>query len=523
VSSRNLTPGIAAFVVAVLIALIGFAASADSSSDAPEPREAVRLRLLGVNDLHGHLEPPRPGVGGAAWLDAHLDRATLPGRTIRVHAGDMVGASPLVSSWFHDEPAIEAANAMGFDVGTLGNHEFDEGGDELLRLLGGGRRTGPEALKRDAGGRLVNTSSPGFAGASFPYIAANTIDRDGELLLPPYRIVERAGVRVGFIGVTTESTPHFLLPRHADRFDFTDISDAVNLWVPELQARGVEAIVVLAHSGAHVEPGDERSAAGEIVGEAGQMSDAVDVVIAGHSHSLLNLRVPNLSGAGDKLVVEALSYGVAYDRVDVAIDPESGDVVSKFAATPATGHAEVAPDAETGALVERYADAVAPLADRVVGHAPGPLTRANGELGRLAAEAQRELAGADLALVNPGSLRADVDAGPVAYAEAFEVHAYDFPLLRLEIEGRDLIALLAGRDLAAATPGLYVAGLRLGSDGAPVALADGRPLEPGATYTIAANELLATGPSLPALRDAARRIGTAGTEVEALVRGVAAR
>ena len=104
--------------------------------------------MLGVNDFHGHLEAPRPGLGGAAWLKAHLDRATVQGRTIRVHAGDMIGASPLISSWFHDEPTMEAGNELGFDVGTLGNHEFDEGGDELIRMLRGGQRTGPDALCR---------------------------------------------------------------------------------------------------------------------------------------------------------------------------------------------------------------------------------------------------------------------------------------------------------------------------------------------------------------------------------------
>ena len=151
-----------------------------SPASAPEPPAgAVHVRLLGVNDLHGHLEPPRPGQGGVAWLDAHLDAATLPGHTIRVNAGDMVGASPLVSSWFHDEPTIEAANRMGFDVGTLGNHEFDEGGDELMRLVRGGRRVGPEALERDATGRLVNTSDPGFGGTAFPVIAANTSTAPG--------------------------------------------------------------------------------------------------------------------------------------------------------------------------------------------------------------------------------------------------------------------------------------------------------------------------------------------------------
>src|SRR5215217_1480066 len=189
-------PGAAAFVVALLVALLGLYANADTPPDrrdgSAEPG-TVKLRLLGVNDFHGHLEGPRPGIGGAAWLRAHLDRATVRGRTIRVHAGDMIGASPLISSWFHDEPAMEAGNELGFDVGTLGNHEFDEGGEELIRMLRGGRRTGPGALKRDAAGRLVNTSSPGYAGAAYPYIAANTIDRERELSLPPYTVIERAG------------------------------------------------------------------------------------------------------------------------------------------------------------------------------------------------------------------------------------------------------------------------------------------------------------------------------------------
>jgi 5'-nucleotidase len=198
-------PGAAAFVAALLVALLGLYANADTPSlerTASRPG-TVRLRLLGVNDFHGHLEGPRPGIGGAAWLKAHLDRATVPGHTIRVHAGDMIGATPLISSWFHDEPTMEAGNEMGFDVGTLGNHEFDEGGDELIRMLRGGQRTGPQAYRRDADGRLVNTSSPDYPGAAYPYIAANTIDREGRLHLPPYLVIRRAGVRVGFIGVTT--------------------------------------------------------------------------------------------------------------------------------------------------------------------------------------------------------------------------------------------------------------------------------------------------------------------------------
>lgn len=503
---RNLAPGIAAFATAILVALIGLAASADppSGDGAVGEREGlVKLRLLGVNDLHGHLEPPRDGIGGAAWLDAHLDAATVPGRTIRVHAGDMVGASPLISSWFHDEPAIETTNQLGFDVGTVGNHEFDEGGDELLRLLRGGQRTGPGALKRDVGGRLVNTSSPDYAGAAYPYLAANTIDRDGEPLLPPYKVVGREGVRVGFIGVTTTSTPYFLLPRHARRFRFTDISDAVDRWVPELQRQGVEAIVVLAHSGASSEPGDHDSAAGEIIDETGQMSSAVDVVIAGHSHSLLNLRVPNVDGDGDKLVVEALSYGVAYDRVDITVDRASGDIVDKAGAVPSTRHDAVTPDRATDELVRAYADRIAPLARRVVGRSDQSLTRANGRLGALAAAAQRELTGADVALVNPGSLRADLDAGPLLYEELFAVHPYDFPLVRSKLNGRVLSQLLAELRIDAPNPGVYVAG--------PARI------DPDETYTVSTNEWMATGEAFPALRRAERVGRPVDSETEALV------
>jgi 5'-nucleotidase len=493
VDRRHLAPGAAAFVAAGAVALLGLPSGAEQPPPEPAPDGRVHIRLLGVNDLHGHLEPPRPGIGGAAWLKAHLDRASLPGRTIRVHAGDMVGTSPLVSSHFHDEPTIEAANEIGFDVGTVGNHEFDEGGDELLRLLRGGRRTGPEALRPAAHGGFENTSSPDYAGAGFPYLAANTLDRDGEPLLAPYKIVERAGARIGFIGVTTPSTPKWLLPRHAERFRYLDVSDTVNRWVPELRRRGVEAIVVLAHEGAPTQigvPGPR--AEGPIVRETRQMSDEVDVVIAGHSHSQLDLRI------GNKVVVEALSYGVGFDLVDIVVDRRSGEIVQKSASVPATTHTGVAPDANVAALVGRYAARVAPLADRVVGQAREPLTRSNGGLARLAADAQRSLAGADVALVGNLSMRADLDAGPIAYDELARAQAYDHPVIRMRMKGRTLTGLLAGRGR-----GLTVSG--------PASFA------PRATYTVAASELLAMGDWYPALRDRATGKRAVGTEVEALV------
>jgi 5'-nucleotidase len=459
---RHLAPGVAAFVTALLVALLGLRAGAEP----PTTRDGqVRLRLLGVNDLHGHLEPLTPDLGGVAWLKSHLDRASLAGRTIRVHAGDMVGASPLISSHWHDEPTIEAANEIGFDVGTVGNHEFDEGGDEMLRLV---RR------------------------ARFPYVSANVFDLRHDLVLPPYQVVERAGVRVGFIGATTPSTPRWLLKRHSERYRFTDISDAVNRWVPVLRRRGVEAIVVLAHEGAPTQVGvDGAKATGPVVDETRQMSDAVDVVVAGHSHSRLNLRV------GHKLVVEALSYGAAFDSVEMTVDRSTGDVVSKSARLPETRHAGVPPDPELGALVASYAARIAPLAGRIVGHSEGALTR-GGPLERVAADAQRALAGTDLALVTTSSLRDDLPAGRITYADASQAQSYDHPVMRMEMSGHDLLELLEGQGRA-----LYVSGRR--------------PLDPAATYSVAASELIATGDWYPILRDRSRAKRIVGTEVEALV------
>jgi 5'-nucleotidase len=452
---RNLLPGAAAFAGALLVALLGL--NADAGQRARQG--TVQLQLLGVNDLHGHLEPPEPGLGGVAWLGAWLDRsaASHPGRTIRVHAGDMVGASPLISSHFRDEPAIEATNRMAFDVGTLGNHEFDEGGPEALRLV---RR------------------------ADYPYVAANTVTREGgELILPPYEIVERAGVRVGFIGVTTIDTPYFLLSEFARAYRWLDLSESVNRWVPELRRRGVEAIVVLAHAGAFQE-GPE-AAAGEIVDEARQMHDAVDVIVAGHTHSELNVRVDG------KLVIEALSYGVAFDRVRLRIDRRSGDVLAAAGQVLPTRHDGIEPDPELAELVEDHVRQVAPVADRVVGHAPRPL--GHEAVDRIAADAQRAFAGADLAFLNPGNTRADIDRGPVTYAEAFEVHAYEHPVWRLRLRGADLRAVMAEQ------PGLVVSGPR--------------QLDPGVVYTVAANGIVAERAPFSKAVERER----VGTDLEALV------
>jgi len=341
-ASRLRSVGLVAILpLASILAIV--LAWATVARSAPEPRPEDRIanvQLLGVNDLHGNLESPRTlpyngtqvPVGGAAYLDSYLDKyeAKNPDRTIRVHAGDMVGASPLISSYFHDEPTVYAANNIEFDVGTLGNHEFDEGGKEMLRLIDGEQRNDGLQFKDGPDGLPVNTSDPNFPGAAFPYIAANTLYKDsGKTVLPPYQIINRDGVDIGFIGVTTLETPSIVAPDAVAPFNYTDISDTVNKYTKVLQRKGVHTIVVLAHAGGFYDNNVQR-VTGEVFDETAQMSDDVDVVVAGHSHTRLNDCVDDETGATrsaepdgcaeDKLVVEAHSYGTAFDAVDMKID-----------------------------------------------------------------------------------------------------------------------------------------------------------------------------------------------------------
>ncbi|MEJ7790096.1 MAG: bifunctional metallophosphatase/5'-nucleotidase [Thermoleophilaceae bacterium] len=517
--------GFAAFAGASAVAALGLVATADPPQRPRAAAGPVEVQILGVNDFHGHLDSPRAipredggppvPVGGAAALDAHLDRAeqSHPGRTIRVHAGDMAGATPLISSHFHDEPSIRATNLMDFDVGTLGNHEFDEGGDELLRLLQGGQRNDGKQFKTNEHGDEVNTSAADYEGSSYPWIAANTEDTAKRLELPPTKVIERDGVKIGFIGVTTEQTSRFLLTEHGRRFRWLDISTVVNRHARELQAQGVEAIVVLAHSGAF-ESGPD-AASGEIVDETSEMTSAVDLVVAGHSQSQLNVRVPNREGGGDKLVVESLAYGTAFDRVRLTVDRRTGHVLSKAAETPRTWNDEVTPDPEQVTLRERYRDALGGLADRPLGTAESVLERRRpgtdtdgGNLGAVAARAQRRMAGADFAFVDGHNMRASVDAGPITYAELFEAHAYEHPVMRMTLTGAEVREVLAQQADPARGDTLHLAGPAL------------EDISPTRSYVVAANRLLVDRGEVDVFRRGNREMEEVGTDLEALVEEV---
>lgn len=492
----------------------------------PRPAGMADVRLLGVNDFHGNLEPVG-GAGGAAYLAAYMDEyeRRSPGGAIRVHAGDMVGVSPLISSYFHDEPAVRATNRMDFDVGTVGNHEFDEGGEEMLRLINGGQRSDGEQFKSGADGEPINTSDPDFPGAGFPYVAANTrYARSGENMPPPYRIVERDGARVGFIGVTTMETPEIVMPKAVEPFRFLDISETVNRYAAELQDRGVEAIVVLAHAGGDQLGPDE--AVGEVFSETEQMSDAVDVVVAGHTHNKLNSRV------GDKLVVEAGKYGTAFSSVDLKIDRATGDVVDSRAEVVATDNDAMRPDPVVSALVEKYRREVAPISERVVGTAVGDVTAAETEagesaLGDLVADSERALADADLAFVISGGLREDIQAGTVTYGDLFSAQPQEDRLVKMTLTGREVYEELE-RQLEDGGHPMQISGLRFVYDSSKTAgprvvsvtLPDGSPLNREADYTVVVKGFLADGGGEATVFENGRDKEVVGTDIDALARYV---
>jgi 5'-nucleotidase len=433
----------------------------DESARCPAP---VAVKLLGFNDFHGQLSTGRRvanrPVGGAAVMASYL-RTARAGRedsTALVHAGDFVGASPAASALLQDEPSISFLNLLTnapckrdrWDprcdvVGALGNHEFDEGKGELLRLLDGGDHA--------RGPFLV---SP-WRGASYPTVCANVIDRaTGKPLLPAYVIKKLGGVRVGFIGAVLKETPTVVTPTGVAGLDFIDEPTAINAAVAELRRKGVRAIVVTIHQGGAQTSytGATSAMAAPVMGASildivRRLDDEVDVVVSGHSHAFTNALLPTAAGK-PVLVTQAFSASTAYADIDLSLDPRTGDVIAKAASVVTTWGDEgpgLAPDAEVQALVAAAEAKVAPLVERVVGTAAATLDRnespaGESALGNLIADAQRAATGSQLALMNPGGIRADIAAGPVTWGELFTVQPFGNSLVTLTLTGQDLYDVL---------------------------------------------------------------------------------
>lgn len=453
--------------------------------------EPVHVSLIAMNDFHGNILPPagsvlmpdaanaggtRVAAGGAAYLSTLVRtlKSQNPGRTLVVGAGDLVGATPLASGLFHDEPTIEVLNQIGLDVSSVGNHEFDKGRTELLRLQNGGCFPKPADGSSGVVGVDTCMTDGAFAGARFQYLAANVVDRSsGNTLLPATALREVGGVKIGFIGLTLRATPSVVTPAGVEGLQFLSEVATVNRLAPQLKAQGASAVVVLIHQGGQtsarmVQDKSCPDFSGPILDLADHFDAAVDVVVSGHTHQEYVCRRPN-----GMLVTQTGFYGRLLTLIDLQIDPQTRRVLAKDAnnfvvLNGATvkdangnplplpqGAQALLPDPAVEAIVRRYGDLTAPLSDMEVGRLVVPLerrTNAAGESTLGAVIADAFLAGtsdssygdraAQIAFTNPGGLRTDLSNLAVTFGQLFNVLPFNNTLVTMDLTGAQLLRVL---------------------------------------------------------------------------------
>ncbi|QCJ44131.1 bifunctional 2',3'-cyclic-nucleotide 2'-phosphodiesterase/3'-nucleotidase [Bacillus sp. S3] len=463
----------------------------------------VHVQLLGINDYHGQLDTWRDikdkdgkvvdHSGGIEYLAGYLKEreATNPSNTLMLAAGDQVGASAPVSALLQDEPTIRFMNEIGFDAATIGNHEFDEGVPEMLRLINGGSH--PATVDKYGA----------FEGADFPVVAANVEYEDtGKLILDPYVIKEVDGVKIGIIGVVTTLTPEIVIKSAVKNVKFTDEVTAINKYTKELEAKGVKSIVVLAHN-----PGSSKTdgtgAAGEVVEFAKKVDPQVDVIYGAHDHKYLRSVVNGIT------VVQSWSYGTAFSDIDLTIDPLTGDVIKDQtkAEVVDTLHSKIQPDAKIQAELKEYKDAIAPILNRKIGETEVELTRtpnASGEqvLGNIIADSMRWQMDTQMGFMNPGGIRNDINAGEITWGELFNVQPFGNDLIKMTVTG-DVLKELLNQQWADPTRAkmLQISGLYYTYDDSKPYMSrildiyeeDGTPIKKDSKYTITVNNFMAGG------------------------------
>ncbi len=504
-----------------ILAAVMLAIALDPASHALAQAASVDLRILAINDFHGNLRPPPGGIsiadpgdktrkitvaaGGAEHM-ATLVKQLRQGakNTVFVAAGDLIGASPFLSAMFHDEPTIESLSMMGLEVASVGNHEFDEGKDELLRMQNGGchpidKCQGPHP----------------FPGAKFHYLAASTIEKNtGRTIFPPYEIREFDGIPVAFIGLTLKGTPDIVSPVSVAGLEFRDEADTVNALVPELKARGVEAIIVLIHEGGFP-IGDYNECpgiSGPIVDIVKKFDPAVDVVISGHTHRAY---VCEIDG---RLVTSGDKYGTIVTTIDLKLDSVTRDVISARADNVIVRTGAYAADAEQTALLASYDQFAAPIADRRAGSITQTLSRAPNDagesaLGDIIADAQLAATTADakgaavIAFTNPGGVRTDItkkEDGAVTYADVFASQPFRNQLVTLTLTGAQIKDMLEQQWLDPKRPRILQVSKGFNytwDDAKPYGdhvVADrmslnGQRVDPATRYRVTVNDYLAVG------------------------------
>lgn len=531
-----------ATVGALAAALPATASAGESTSKGGHGHQHSRyqdVQLLSFNDLHGNLEPPAGSsgrvtelqadgttktidAGGVEYLATHLRQAREGEKySITAAGGDMVGASPLISGLFHDEPTIEALNKLDLDVTSVGNHEFDEGAKELARLQNGGCHPKDGCY-----------SDKKFKGADFPYLAANVLDeKTGKPILKPYWVWKKRDVKVGFIGVTLEDTPGVVSAEGVKGLKFKDEVETINKYAKVLQRQGVKSIVALIHEGGAPAsasynydceaPGAGDGVSGPIVDIAKNITPQVDALVTGHTHAAYVCSIDDPSSK-PRMVTSAASFGRLYTDTTLTYDRYTGDIARtavKSANRVVTRDVPKAPDMTR--LISKWNTLAAPIGNRAIGYISADIPSAGTEspLGDLIADAQlaygKELdPEADLALMNPGGIRAPLTFaakgaegdGVVTYAEGFTVQPFSNTVNLQDLTGAQLIQVLkeqvSGTNAASPKVLQISSGLTytldLTKSGADRVVTDsiklnGEAINPTATYRVATNNFLAGG------------------------------
>ncbi|MEO7423216.1 MAG: bifunctional metallophosphatase/5'-nucleotidase [Ornithinibacter sp.] len=490
---RALSVGMAAAAVAALVA--GAPATAVGKGK-PTPKgnpNLTTVQLLSFNDYHGHLEatdrplnktldPSQTPVGGAEYLSSALSdlRAKAPhGASLTVAAGDLIGGSPFLSGLFHDEPSVESLEAMKLDVSSVGNHEFDEGTAELLRMQNGGCHPVDGCYFPD---------TP-YDGADFQWLSANVVKKDtGKTLLPGTSIKSVGGTKIGFIGMTLEGTPTLVDPAGVSSVNFKDEVETANAQAKILKKQGVKSIVVLLHEGG-VQSGTYQQCVGisdPIATIARTMTPEVDAIITGHTHQPYVCKIKDPAG-NPRLVTSAASYGQVVTETDLVINKRSGEVMRDRSS--ATNHlvsrATYVKDPAQTDIIDKWKTISGPLAARIVGSNTEDITGdSNGDrgietpMGDLVSDAilwgtsAPANGGAQISLMNTGGVRASLkfdpkyaeEAGQITYAEAYDVAPFGNLLVSMDLTGAQLKSVLEQQ---------YVAGRPGGRDALGLGVSEG--------------------------------------------------
>jgi 5'-nucleotidase len=521
-------------MIAAMVAVPAGADKPDTSQGASNSKE-VDLQILAINDFHGNINSFSSsfgGTGGAQNLATNIrDREAGLQNSVLVSAGDLIGATPLVSALFHDEPTIEAMNLIGLDIAGVGNHEFDEGKDELLRMANGGIHPVDGTLDGD-----------GFAGSDFEWLAANVVvDATGKTLFPSYTVKNYQGVKVAYIGMTLEGTPTIVTQAGVAGLTFKDEAETANKLVKQLQRQNIESFVILLHEGGS-SPGGPQDCNGGLTGAIAdivpQLDDAVDLVIAGHTNDEFICEIDG------KWVTMADTAGRLFTDIDVKLNRTTKDMtVVSIENVFNLQSAEDAPDLQ--ALIDKYVTLSAPLANAVIGTITADILRAGNAAGesalgdviadtQLSATASAATGDAVMAFMNPGGIRTDLiyaasgteADGEVTYGEAFAVQPFGNSLVTMTLTG-DQIHTLLEQQWGAVTNVLQVSSGFTYTWSASGALGDrvdpgsimlnGVVLDPATGYRVTVNSFLADGgDGFAVLRDGTNRLG-GEVDLDALV------